>query len=130
MKISATKVAAVLALIIGAMAVVAGGQVLLGNDPGYYVIDWLPVYNFTAGLITVALTAVLLWKNHRYGRTVAVLTFTAHALVMATLLLAYRPVVAPDSLRAMTVRLVVWTVILGLLFVGGRREGARQGAAS
>jgi hypothetical protein len=116
MKITVERVAAVLALVIGAMAIVAGGQVLLGDMPDYYVIGWLPVYNFTAGVITVLITAVLLWRRHRYGRAAAVITFAAHAAVMGILLAAYRPVVAPDSLRAMTIRLVVWLLILGLLF--------------
>jgi len=120
MKLSISKIAAVLSLIIGAMAIFAGGKVLLGIMPDYYVIDWLPLYNYTAGVLTVAVTAVLLWKNHRYGRSAAVAVFSAHALVLGILLAAYRPVVASDSLRAMTVRLVVWTIILGLLFFGTR----------
>jgi len=120
MKRSITKIAAVLSLIIGAMAIFAGGKVLLGIMPDYYVIDWLPLYNYTAGVLTVAVTAVLLWKNHRYGRSAAVAVFSAHALVLGILLAAYRPVVASDSLRAMSVRLVVWTIILGLLFFGTR----------
>lgn len=120
MKLSITKIAAVLALIIGAMAIFAGGKVLLGILPDYNVINWLPVYNYTAGVLTVSITAVLLWKNHRYARAAAVAVTTAHALVMVILLIAYGPVVAPDSLVAMTVRLVVWTIILALLFVAGR----------
>ncbi|MDZ7843225.1 MAG: hypothetical protein U5K99_00245 [Anaerolineales bacterium] len=39
------RTAAALAFIIGAMAIFAGGQVLLGNMPDYYVLDWLPVFN-------------------------------------------------------------------------------------
>lgn len=123
-KLSITKIAAVLALIIGAMAVFAGGRVLLGILPDYYVIDWLPLYNYTAGVITVILTAVLLWRNHRLGRPAAVTTFTAHAVVMAILLAFYGAIVAPDSIGAMTVRLVVWAIILALLFVASRRTGA------
>ena len=41
-----TKAASILAFAIGAMAIFAGGKVLLGQDPGYYVIDWVPIYNF------------------------------------------------------------------------------------
>lgn len=117
MKIKRTQIAAVLAFVIGAMAVFAGGRVLLGADPGYYVIDWLPVYNFAVGVVTVGITAVLIWRNGRYARPAAIATFAAHALVMLILLAAYEDVVAPDSLVAMTVRLVVWAVILALLFV-------------
>ena len=47
------KAAAIIAWIIGGMAVFAGGRVLLGTLPDYYVIDWLPIYNFIVGLITV-----------------------------------------------------------------------------
>ena len=46
------KIASVLAFIIGGMAIFAGGKVLLGNDPGYYVINWLPLYNYTIGILT------------------------------------------------------------------------------
>ena len=47
MKTIFAKIASILAFIIGGMAVFAGAQVLLGNDPGYYVINWLPIYNYT-----------------------------------------------------------------------------------
>jgi cell shape-determining protein MreD len=123
MNIKRTQIAAVLAFAIGAMAVFAGGRVvLLGILPDYYLIDWLPVYNFTMGLVTVGITAVLIWRNGRYARPAAVATFAAHALVMLILLAAYRDVVALDSLVAMTVRLVAWAVILALLLVRKSRD--------
>jgi hypothetical protein len=121
-KLTTTKIAAALALIIGAMALFAGGKVLLGIMPGYYVINWLPLYNYTAGILTVALTAILLWTNHRFGRAAALTTFLVHAAVMLILQAGYRDVVAADSIRAMTVRLIVWAIILGLLFVPLRKE--------
>jgi hypothetical protein len=58
---------------------------------------------------------VLIWKNSRYAWPAAVATLSAHILVMLSLLVAYRDVVAPDSLMAMTVRIVVWLIILALL---------------
>lgn len=61
------KAAAIIAWIIGGMAVFAGGRVLLGTLPDYYVIDWLPIYNFIVGLITVLVTAVLMWRDSRYA---------------------------------------------------------------
>jgi hypothetical protein len=121
MKANLSKIAAILALMIGTMAIFAGGRVLLGTDPGYYVIDWLPVYNFTVGLITVLVTAVLIWRKSRHARPAVGATFAAHALVMLTLLTIYRDVVAPDSLVAMTVRIVVWLVILTLMIVAGKK---------
>ena len=41
MNITFNKIASALAFLIGAMAIFAGGQVLLGKDPGYHVINWL-----------------------------------------------------------------------------------------
>ncbi len=37
------KIAPILALIIGVMAVLGGG-VMLGRDPGYSVVGWLPIW--------------------------------------------------------------------------------------
>lgn len=116
------KIAAVLAWIIGAMAIFAGGQVLLGKVPDYYVIGWLPIYNFAIGVITFFFTAVMIWRGSRWSRSLAIVTLGAHAIVMLILLTAYKDVVAPDSLMAMTVRNSVWVIILALLLVQRRRK--------
>jgi hypothetical protein len=129
MKTVLNKVASILALIIGGMAVFAGGKVLLGEDPGYYVINWLPVYNYTAGILTVFVTAILIWTSSRLALPAAIATFSLHALVMLILQTAYRGVVAPDSTRAMTIRLVAWGIILGLMFVQLRRNRTAQTSA-
>jgi hypothetical protein len=116
------KAAAILAAIIGAMAVFAGGRVLLGNLPDYYLIDWLPVYNFTLGALSLFVTAVLIWRQHRYAWPTAVTTFIMHTAVMLVLLTAYGDVVAIDSLVATTVRMVVWLIILVLLSPSGQKQ--------
>ncbi len=115
------KIAAVLAFIIGVMAIYAGGQVLLGILPDYYVIDWLPIYNFAVGIASAFVTAILIWKNNRLALPAAIATFSLHAAVMVILQTAYRQVVAPDSIRAMTVRLVVWAIILILMVIQQRK---------
>jgi hypothetical protein len=115
------KIAAVLAFIIGAMAVFTGGKVLLGVQPDYYVIGWLPVYNFVAGLVSIFFSSVVIWKNTRLALPVAAATLAVHTLVMLILLTTYRPVVAPDSLAAMTIRIAVWSVILILLLIQHRQ---------
>ena len=122
MNTTLNKFASVLAFIIGGMAIFAGGKVLLGNDPGYYVINWLPLYNYTLGILTLFITAVLIWRNSGLAKPLALGTFGLHALVMIVLQAAYRDVVAPDSLQAMTLRLVVWAVILGLMFARSRNN--------
>jgi energy-converting hydrogenase Eha subunit C len=117
-----SKIAAILAVIIGAMAIAAGGQVLMGKVQDYYVIDWVPVYNFAAGVISVFVTAILIWKNHKYAFTAAIITLFAHGLVMVILQTAYKDVVAIDSIVAMTVRITAWLIILGLMWVQKRKR--------
>lgn len=123
MNTTLNKIAAILAFAIGAMAVFAGGKVLLGNDPGYYVINWLPVYNYTVGILTVFVTAALIWGMHRLALPIAAATFGLHTLVMLVLQVAYRDVVAIDSVMAMTIRMIVWIIILALMYAQTRRTG-------
>lgn len=117
MKITLNKVASLLAFVIGAMAIFAGGQVLIGKDPGYSVIDWLPRYNYTIGILTVFITALLIWTNNRFAWPAAIATFSIHVIIMLVLQTAYRDAVAMDSVVAMTLRLVTWSVILILMFL-------------
>lgn len=116
------RIAAVLAFIIGAMAIFAGSQVLLGRDPGYYVISWLPVYNLIIGLLSVIVAFVLIWRGSRYAIPAAVVILGLHILVFLTILIGYANVVATDSLVAMTIRIGVWLVILALLLIGSRQK--------
>ena len=112
-----TKTAAVLAFIIGAMAIFAGGQVLLGKAMDYYVIDWVPIYNFIVGIISAFFTAIVIWKGSKIAIPAAIATLISHSIVMVVLLTAYRDVVAPDSIIAMAVRIIVWFLILVLMFI-------------
>ena len=116
------RIASVLAFIIGAMAVFAGGRVLLGDLPDYYVIDWLPTYNFIMGVVSIFFSSLVIWKNNKFAMPAAIGTFGIHAIVMLILQAAYRQVVAPDSIMAMTIRLIIWAVIVGLLIVQRRNK--------
>lgn len=116
-----SKAAAILAWIIGAMAIVAGGLVQLGTRPDYYVIEWLPIYNFIVGVVTVLVTAVLIWRNSRYALPAAIMTLAANVLGLLVLLTAFQDVVARASLAAMMVRIVVWLIILALM-VAARKK--------
>lgn len=126
MKTSFNKIAAILAFIIGAMAVFAGGQVLLGKLPDYYVINWLPVYNYTVGILTVFVTAILLWTNHRFAMPVAIATLSVHASIMLILQAAYGDVVAVDSIRAMTIRIVAWLIIFALVYFKSQKPNTEN----
>jgi hypothetical protein len=115
------RIAAILAFIIGVMAIFAGGKVILSILPEYYVIVWLPFYNFVVGIVSAFFTAIIIWKDSRLSMSAALTTFSLHAIVMMILQTAYRGIVAPDSTMAMTVRLIVWAIILTLLFIHYRK---------
>lgn len=116
------KVASALAFIIGMMAIFAGGQVLLSKIPDYHVINWLPLYNYTIGILTVFVTSLLLWTNSKLASPAAIATFFIHAIIMLILQIAYRDVVAIDSVVAMTIRLTTWFIILALMFFQVRKN--------
>ena len=122
MKPQLNRISSILAFVIGTMAVFAGGKVLLGILPDYYVIDWLPTYNFLMGAISILFSSVVIWKNNKFAMPAAIGTFGVHAVVLLVLQTAYREVVAPDSLVAMTVRLAIWAVILSLLIAQQRKS--------
>lgn len=122
-----SKAAAILAFVIGAMAIFAGGQVLLGRMPDYYVINWLPLYNYTLGIVSLVFTAVVIWQNHKLALPAVIATLSSHSLVFIILQTAYRDEVAPDSIRAMTLRVVVWVIILGLMLGRSRQQKTSHG---
>lgn len=128
MNTTLNKIASALALLIGAIAVIAGGLVLLGMPTDYYVINWLLLYNYTVGVLTVSITALLIWRNNPLALPAAIATFSAHASVMLILLTAYRGIVSAHSLEDMTVRIVSWAVILTLMFFQSRKK--KQGNKS
>lgn len=125
MKTILNKIAAIVAVIIGGMAVFAGGKVLLGNDPGYYVINWLPLYNYTFGVLSISITAVLIWIGSKYAMTAAIGTLSLHAVVMLILQTAYQTVVSANSIQAMTIRLIAWAVILALMIFPQRKKSSQ-----
>jgi len=123
MKISYSKIASVVAAIIGIMSIVAGTQVVhLGKVMDYYVIGWLPVYNLIVGVISLLITAVIIWKGSKFALPAAVATLASHSAIMLVLQTAYRNVVAGESIRAMTVRITLWVIILALLLVQARQN--------
>ena len=104
------------------MAIFAGGQVLLGQPVDYYVIDWLPINNLIVGIISALFTAIVIWKGSRIAMPAAIATLISHSTVMVILLAAYRDVVAPDSIKATTVRIILWLIILSLMIFQARQD--------
>jgi hypothetical protein len=117
-----TKIAALLAFIIGAMAIFSGGQVVLGKVQDYYVIDWLPIYNLIVGLLSAFFTAFIIWRGSKIALPVVIATLAVHATVMLVLQTAYRDVVAFESIRAMTIRIAAWLIILALMLIQARKD--------
>ncbi len=113
--ISKMKTAGVLAFVVGALSIFAGGMAMRGWNPGYSVLGWLPVYNFVMGALTVFIPAILLWRESRHAGASALIFFGVHAGATVLLLLTFRDVVATQSILAMTFRLAVWLVILVLI---------------
>ncbi len=114
------------AILFGVVTIFVGGRVLLGSDPGYEVFRPLLVYNTAMGLAYVA-AGIAVWRNVRAGRNAAVAIFVLNLLVLVAILVIYRSggAVAVESLRAMTLRTVVWLA----LFFGAAWLVRRQGPA-
>ena len=109
------KLPSILAFLVGAMSIIAGGMVMRGWRPGYSILSWLPVYNFAVGLLTL-IPAYLLWVNSRYALTASIVIFSIHAVVLILLFTIFRNTAAFQSIGAMSFRVVVWIAILALLW--------------
>jgi hypothetical protein len=117
MKTILTKTAAILAFGIGVMAIYAGSNAILAVWPNLAAVKWLTIYNIMMGLITVVLTAPLIWKNNRFAMTAAASTLGIHSLMIMFLLTLYQGPVSPDSLNAMTTRIIVWSITFTLMII-------------
>jgi hypothetical protein len=105
-------VAALVAVVFGLATLFAGGTVLLGRDPGYVVFRPLLIYNTAMGLAYIGAGAAI-WASLRRGRCAAGAIFLLNLLVLIGIGLSYRGggAVAVESLRAMTLRTVVWLAL-------------------
>ena len=117
---------ALIAVLFGVATLIAGSRVLAGSDPGYVVFRPLLIYNTIMGMAYVA-AGVLAWRNLVAGTyaagTIAVLNFVV--LLAVGYLYATGSAVATDSVRAMTLRTVVWLALLaGCVWLNRRRSPA------
>ncbi len=102
-----------IAVLFGAVTIYAGSNVLLGSDPGYIVYRPLLIYNSGMGVLYL-LAGILALRNVKHGVALAAVIFTLNLVVLFTIYYLYNQgsQVAVDSLRAMTLRTVVWLVLL------------------
>lgn len=118
-------IAAAVAALFGVATLFAGGRVLLGADPGYMVFRPLLIYNTTMGVAYLA-AGITIWSSANRGRYAAGAIFLLNLLVLSGIILLFSTggAVAMDSLRAMTLRAVVWLVLFLALSWRVRTPGA------
>ncbi len=104
--------AAAVAVLFGFATLFEGGRVLLGSDPGYEVFRPLLLYNTAMGAAYLV-AGVFVWRSLKAGRYAAGAIFLLNLLVLVVILVVFLSggAVAVDSLRAMTLRTVVWLVL-------------------
>lgn len=106
------RLAAAIAVLFGVATLFAGTRVLLGSDPGYTVFRPLLIYNVAMGAVYLAV-GVVIWRNLTWGAYGAGAIFLLNLIVLAGIIILFRSggAVAVESLRAMTLRTVVWLVL-------------------
>ena len=118
--------AAGIAVLFGVATIFAGSRVLLGSDPGYEVFRPLLVYNTAMGVAYLA-AGIAIWRSVNAGRYAAGVIFLLNLLVLVGIVVIYGSGggVAVDSLRAMTLRTVVWLALfITVSWLGRSRTAA------
>ena len=111
------KVTAVVAIVIGGMAIVAGTRVLTGLAvPEYEYFNTLVIYNVVMGLISL-FAGYLIWKNFEWALPLSALITGFHIIVLALLLTVFKDIIPSHSINAMLFRSAIWFVILFVLWM-------------
>ena len=111
------KTAAVIAIVVGGMAIVVGTRVLTGFSlPDYEFFNSLIIYNVVMGLISLY-AGYLIWKNFEWALPLTLLITGFHLLVLALLLTVFHDVISSHSINAMLFRSVIWFVILFSIWI-------------
>ena len=110
------RIVAVLAAIIGTMAVVTGSRVLIGIfDPGYQYFTELVSYNVIMGAVSV-IAGILIWRKNSKALLFAYFITGAHIIVFLLLKTAYSDVISDHSINAMTFRSIAWTIFTVIIW--------------
>lgn len=124
----AQRVLVLIAILFGALTIITGLRVLGGSDPGYIVYRPLLIYNALMGFAYVA-TGVIAWRNLVVGKAMAGGIFILNAVVLLAIVYLYKTgsAIAIDSVRAMTLRTLVWLVLFaGLVWLNHRGGRVRS----
>ncbi len=108
------------AVLFGLVTIFAGTRVLFGSDPGYIVFRPLLIYNTIMGIIYI-IAAIIAWSNFKQGMYVAAAIFLLNLVVLISIYFLYTEgsPIAVESLRAMSLRTIVWLALFsgfGLLY--------------
>lgn len=103
------KILITVAVTFGLLSIFAGTSVILGSNPGYTVFRPLLVYNAAMGVVYV-IAGIAAWRNIKQGTYMAASIFVLNLIVLTVIYFLYieGEAIAVDSLRAMSLRTVVW----------------------
>lgn len=112
------KIVAILATLIGLMAIVTGTRVLLGFfDPDYVYFETLIVYNIVMGLFSV-IVGILIWLKNDKSLLLSFIITGFHIVMLLSLLTIYREIISNHSIGAMIFRSSVWVIFSSLIWKG------------
>jgi uncharacterized membrane protein len=110
------KVVALLAAIIGIMAVVTGSRVLLGLfDPGYNYFTALISYNIFMGMVSFV-AGILIWRQNSKALLLSKIITIFHIIVLLLLVTVFREIISIQSIGAMAFRSVAWLIFTLILW--------------
>lgn len=114
-------IAATVAIVFGALTIVAGGRALFGGADMGAVVPFVLWFNFCAGFAYVA-AGVGLWRGAGWARGLALVIAVATAAVFAAFLwhVAQGGAHLARTMGAMTLRTVVWAAIAAVAIRAGR----------
>jgi len=105
------RITALVAIIIGLLALITGTRVLLGLfDPGYNTFSLLIIYNVLMGLVSL-FAGYHIWKGYTVAQKISAAILTGHIIVLGLLLTQFNDIIAIQSIQVMTFRVVVWSAI-------------------
>ena len=118
---------AIAAVLFGVVTAIVGARALLGAGPGYVVYLPLLRFNTIMGIVYVAV-GVIAWRNLKLGLYGAAAICVLNLFALGAIGYLYTPdgPIARESLQAMTLRTIVWLVLLLVLAWASRRSAARN----
>lgn len=113
-----TKIVAVLAIVIGIMAVVTGLRVIVGFfDPGYQYFLTLVSYNVIMGAVSL-IVGIYIWQRNKNALLYSNIITAAHIIVLLLLLTIFNYIISDHSIGAMAFRSIAWVIITLVVWKG------------